>query len=114
MLAMHDVIDDSLLKSRGITVDIGYAARETKPDWLLVRHNMLHVTSYMSAKCNTSVCNDKYRRPETDTDSTLATEASLKLPWSLAKQCWQTSLAAKRTTASTLVSAGACPCMKFE
>ena len=43
MLAMHDVIDDSLLKSRRITVDIGYAARETKPDWPLVRHNMLHV-----------------------------------------------------------------------
>ncbi len=43
MLAMHDIIDDSLLKSRGITVDIGYAARKTKPDWPLVRHKMLHV-----------------------------------------------------------------------
>ena len=40
---VHDIIDDSLLKSRGITVDIEYAARETKPDWPLVRHNMLHV-----------------------------------------------------------------------
>ena len=37
------MIDDSLLKSRGINVDIGYAARDTKPDWPLVRHNMLHV-----------------------------------------------------------------------
>ena len=43
MLAMHDIIDDSLLKSSGITVDIGYAARETKPDWPLVRHKRLHV-----------------------------------------------------------------------
>ena len=43
MLATYDIIDDSLLKSSGITVDIGYAARETKPDWPLVRHNMLHV-----------------------------------------------------------------------
>jgi len=43
MLAMHDIIDDSLLKSSEITVDIGYAARETKPDWPLFRHKMLHV-----------------------------------------------------------------------
>ena len=43
MLAMHDIIDDSLLKSREIIVDIGYASRETKPDWPLVRHKMLHV-----------------------------------------------------------------------
>ena len=43
MLAMHGMIDDSLLKSRGVTVNIGYAARETKPDWPLVRHKMLHV-----------------------------------------------------------------------
>ncbi len=40
---VHGSIDDSLLKSRGITVDIGYASRATKPDWPLVRHNMLHV-----------------------------------------------------------------------
>ena len=33
----------ALLKSRGTTVDIGYAARETKPDWPLIRHNILHV-----------------------------------------------------------------------
>ena len=72
----------------------------------------LHILA--STKCNTSVCNDKYRRLETDTDSTLDTEASLKLPWSLAKQSWQTSLAVKNQTASTLVSDGACSCMKFE
>ena len=55
MLAMRDVIDDSLLKSRGVTVDIGYAARETKPDWPLVRPKMLHVVmeyqfSFLSGK----------------------------------------------------------------
>ncbi len=37
------VHDDVLLRSRGTTVDIGYAARETKPDWPLIRHNILHV-----------------------------------------------------------------------
>jgi len=37
------VHDDALLRSRGTTVDIGYAARETKPDWPLIRHNILHV-----------------------------------------------------------------------
>jgi hypothetical protein len=37
------VHDDALLKSRGTTVDIGYAARETKPDWPLMRHKILHV-----------------------------------------------------------------------
>ncbi len=39
----RQVHDDSLLKSRGITVDIGYAASETKPDRPLIRHKMLHV-----------------------------------------------------------------------
>jgi len=34
---------DSLLRSMTDTVDIGYAARETKPDWPLFRHKMLHV-----------------------------------------------------------------------
>jgi len=37
------VHDDALLKSSGTTVDIGYAAREMKPDWPLMRHNILHV-----------------------------------------------------------------------
>ena len=37
------VHDDALLRSRGTTVDIGYAARETEPDWPLIRHNILHV-----------------------------------------------------------------------
>ena len=58
----------------------------------------LHIIA--SAKCNTSVGNDNYQRLETDTDSTLATGASLKLPWSLAKQSWQTSLAVKHQTAA--------------
>ena len=69
----------------------------------------LHILA--SAKCNTSVCNDKFRRLENDTDSTLAIEASLKLTWALAKQSWQSSLAVKDQTA--LVSAGACSCTKF-
>ena len=72
----------------------------------------LHILA--SAKRNTNVANDKYRRLQTDTDSTLATQASLKLPWSLAKQCWQTSLAVKYQTASTLVSDGACSRLEFE
>ncbi len=53
----------------------------------------LHILA--SANCNTSVGNDNHQRLETDTDSTSATRASLKLPWSLAKQSWQTSLAVK-------------------
>ena len=72
----------------------------------------LHILAL--AKRNTSVANDKYRRLETDTDSTLATEASFKLPLSLAKQSWQTSLAVKYHSASTLVSDGACSRLEFE
>lgn len=72
----------------------------------------LHILA--SAKRNTNVANDEYRRLQTDTDSTLATQASLKLPWSLAKQCWQTSLAVEYQTASTLVSDGACSRLEFE
>ena len=34
---------DALLRSRGTTVDIGYATTEMKPDWPLMRHNILHV-----------------------------------------------------------------------
>ena len=51
--------------------------------------------SLLQPKRNSSVGNDKYKRLEIYTDSTLDTEASLKLPWSLAKQSWQSSLAVK-------------------
>ncbi len=39
----EQVHDDALLRSRGTTLDIGYAAREAKPDWPLIRHNILLV-----------------------------------------------------------------------
>ena len=52
MLAMHDVIEVSLLKSRGVTVDTGYAARETKPGWLLVTHNLQHLMASISIMAN--------------------------------------------------------------
>ena len=51
--------------------------------------------SLLQPKRNSSVGNDKYKRLEIYTDSTLDTEASLKLPCSLAKQSWQSSLAVK-------------------
>lgn len=53
----------------------------------------VYLHTLASAKCNTSVCNDKYLRQETYTDSTLASEASLKLPWSVTQQSWQSNLA---------------------
>ena len=37
------VHDDALLRSRGTNVDIGYSAGETKPDWSLLRLDILHV-----------------------------------------------------------------------
>ena len=46
----------------------------------------LHILA--SAKCSTSVGNENPQRLETDTDSTSATVASLKLPWSLANFAW--------------------------
>ncbi len=42
-LAIWQVHDDARHKSSGTTDDIGYAAREMKPDWPLIRHNILHV-----------------------------------------------------------------------
>ena len=60
-----------------------------------VQYIFIYLLQFASAKRNSSVGNDKYKRLEIYTDSTLDTEASLKLPWSLAKQSWQSSLAVK-------------------